>query len=117
MKRDDPVVAAINQSAVQLRARRVASLADPNTPLWKRKLLEARPPPPGSWKTQCRSRRGHAAQAVVASVIGQMKQAGLDIAGCEIDPREGTVKIVTGKPVEATTPDTPDSNEWDGVLQ
>ena len=42
---------------------------------------------------------------------------GLDIAGCEVTLREGTVKIVTGKPVDAATPDNPDSNEWDGVLQ
>ena len=43
MKRDDPVVAAINQSAVQLRARRVASLADPNTPPLRRKPTKACP--------------------------------------------------------------------------
>ena len=51
----------------------------------------------------------------LASVIRQMKHAGFEIAGCEIDPRDGTVKVVTGKPVDATTPDDNDSNEWDGV--
>lgn len=118
MKRDDPVVAAINRSAEQLRARAAARLADPNTPPWKRKLLEAKPPP--SWELEDpmpKPTRTRQRKPSLATVIGQMKQAGLDIAGCEVNPREGTVKIVTGKPVDAATPDNPDSNEWDGVLQ
>jgi hypothetical protein len=44
----------------------------------------------------------------VASVIQQMKRAGVEIAGCEINPRDGTVKVITGKPVggEIDTDDT-----------
>jgi hypothetical protein len=53
----------------------------------------------------------------VVSAIRQMKRAGLDIAGCEFNPRAGTFKVIAGKPVDAATPDNPDSNEWDGVLQ
>jgi hypothetical protein len=33
----------------------------------------------------------------VASVIRQMKRAGVEIAGCVINPRDGTVKIITNK--------------------
>ena len=46
-----------------------------------------------------------------------MKRAGVEIAGCEVNPRDGTVRVVSGKPSEATTPDSTDTNEWDGVLQ
>lgn len=35
----------------------------------------------------------------VASVIRQMQRAGVEIAGCEINPRDGTVKVISGKPV------------------
>src|SRR4051812_20031752 len=33
----------------------------------------------------------------LAAAIRQMKQAGLDIAGCEVNPREGTFKVIAGK--------------------
>lgn len=35
----------------------------------------------------------------VSSVIRQMKRAGVEVAGCEVNPRDGTVRIITGKPV------------------
>ena len=35
----------------------------------------------------------------VASVIRQMKRAGVEVAGCKINPHDGTVMVVTGKPV------------------
>jgi len=52
----------------------------------------------------------------VASVIRQMKRAGVEVAGCEVQ-RDGTVKVISGKPSE-TTADNNDSNEhneWDTV--
>ena len=49
----------------------------------------------------------------VASVIRQMKRAGIEIAGCEINPRDGTVRVITGKPVQMKADD--DRNEWDTV--
>ena len=49
----------------------------------------------------------------LASVIRQMKRAGLDIAGCEINPRDGTVKVVTGKPVDASDSDSDDTRSPD----
>ena len=49
----------------------------------------------------------------VASVIRQMKLAGVEIAGCEINPRDGTVMVVSGKPVPMQADD--DHNEWDTV--
>jgi hypothetical protein len=66
MRQDtEPVPAAVQRWADQLRARRAARLADPNTPPWKRKLLEARPPPdwelegpmPTQTPTRARKRR------------------------------------------------------------
>ena len=52
----------------------------------------------------------------VASVIRQMQRAGVEVAGCKINPHDGTVMVITGKPGE-TTADNNDSNssEWDGV--
>ena len=113
MRRDDPEVAAINRSAEQLRARAAARLADPNTPPWKRKLLEARQPP--AWELEDpmpKPTRTRQRKPSLASVIVQMKHAGLDIAGCEI-AREGTVKVVTGKPVDASDSDSDDTRSPD----
>ena len=28
-----------------------------------------------------------------------MQRAGVEVAGCEINPRDGTIKVITGKPV------------------
>jgi hypothetical protein len=43
----------------------------------------------------------------VANVIRQMKRAGVEIAGCEINPRDGTVKVLSGKPAgDIDTDDT-----------
>jgi hypothetical protein len=41
-----------------------------------------------------------------------LKQAGFEITGCDLQ-RDGTIKIITGKPV-GTEPDD-DYNEWDTV--
>jgi hypothetical protein len=48
----------------------------------------------------------------VASVIRQMQRAGVEVAGCKINPRDGTVVVIT-KPGEAAMLD---SDEWAGVL-
>lgn len=110
----------IAREAEQDRARRRARLADPNTSPLQRRLDEARLRPPLPWwetgepppPKPTRKRK----RTAIASVIRQMQRAGVEIAGCEINP-DGTVRVVTGKPSEATTPDSADSNEWDGVLQ
>jgi hypothetical protein len=51
----------------------------------------------------------------VARVIQQMKRAGVEIAGCEINPRDGTVRVLAGKPIDGVDIDdtTPiDRSEW-----
>jgi hypothetical protein len=50
----------------------------------------------------------------VASVICQMKRAGVEVAACEVQ-RDGSIRIITGRPGE--TPDNNNSDEWDSVLQ
>ena len=54
----------------------------------------------------------------VTSVIREMKRAGIEIAGCEINPHDGTVRVITGKPSEATTATKQRRapQEWDGVV-
>ena len=73
-------------------------------------IVIARQPALRAGRTPTRTRER---KPTVASLIGQMKRAGLDIAACEINPREGTFKIVTGKPVQMNADD--DRNEWDTV--
>ena len=51
----------------------------------------------------------------VASVIRQMKRAGVEVVGCEINPRDGPVELICGQPVQMKADD--DRNEWDSVLQ
>jgi hypothetical protein len=51
----------------------------------------------------------------ITSVIRQMKRAGVEIAGCKVDPRDGTVLVLTGKPDETTTPETTDDHSWDDI--
>ena len=60
----------------------------------------------------------------VSSIIRQMQRAGVEVAGCKVNPRDGTVMVVSGKPSETpdinntdtdTDTDT-DNNDWDGVL-
>ena len=107
------------REAEQLRRRR-ARLADPNTSPLQRMIDEAylrgpppwwelgEPPPPKPTQT-------HKRKPSVASVIHQMQKAGVDVAGCEINPRDGTVIVRTGKPVGDTDMDdaTPiDRSEW-----
>jgi hypothetical protein len=46
----------------------------------------------------------------VAGVIRQMQRAGVDVAGVEISPHEGAIKVISGKPVgvidtDAASPD------------
>ena len=52
----------------------------------------------------------------VARVIQQMKRAGVEIAGCEVNPRDGTVKVIAGKPVDGSNIDIDetaiDRSEW-----
>jgi hypothetical protein len=48
----------------------------------------------------------------LATAIRQMTRAGLSIAGCEINPRDGTFKLIIGKPVQMNADDR---NEWDTV--
>jgi hypothetical protein len=46
-------------------------------------------------------------------VIRQMQRVGVEVAGCSINPRDGTVMVLTGKPVGMKADD--DRNEWDTV--
>jgi hypothetical protein len=87
-----------------LRARQAARLAGPSAALWGA-LYGVQQPPPRPTRT--RKRRPSA-----APVIRHLKQAGFEITGCDIQ-RDGTIKIITGKPV-GTEPDD-DYNEWDTV--
>lgn len=49
----------------------------------------------------------------LASVILAMKRAGVEIAGCEVNPRDGTVRVVSGKPVGGIdTDDTSPDPRW-----
>ena len=52
----------------------------------------------------------------VARVIQQMKRAGVEIAGCEINPRDGTVRVLARKPVDggdvAIDEAATDRSEW-----
>ena len=53
----------------------------------------------------------------IASVIRQMQRAGVEIAGVEVNPRDGAIMVRSGKPIEATTSEAgPLANEWDDVL-
>ena len=52
-------------------------------------------------------------KSTVVSAIRQMKRAGLDIAGCEFNPREGTFKVIAGKPVDASDIDSDDTRSPD----
>ena len=42
-----------------------------------------------------------------------MTRAGLDIAGCEFNPRDGTFKVIAGKPVDASDIDIDDTTSPD----
>lgn len=44
-----------------------------------------------------------------------MKSAGVDVAGCKVNPHDGTVTIITGKPGEATTPDITDTDDTTNI--
>lgn len=49
----------------------------------------------------------------VARVIQQMKRAGVEIAGCEINPRDGTVRVIAAQPTDDIEDTTPiDRGEW-----
>jgi hypothetical protein len=114
---------AITRLADRLRAAQAAALADPNTPPGRRKLLELRaaakprpwwdtenPRPPTPARTRKR-------KPSLASVIRQMKKAGVEIAGVEVNPRDGSIMVRSGKPTDATTVEPPPlANEWDDVL-
>jgi hypothetical protein len=100
---------AIQRLAEQLRARKAANpsplqrwLAQQRSPSFD----EAQQPTPRPTPTRQR-------KPSVASVIRQMKRAGVEIAGCEVNPRDGTVRVLTGKP-NVTKPDD-ERNEWDAV--
>ena len=71
----------------------------------------AQPPKP----TRPRKRK-----PTLARVARQAAKAGIPVAGYEVRV-DGSIKVITGKPNEATTPDNSNddshSNEWDGVLQ
>ena len=61
-------------------------------------------------ETRTRKRR-----PTVASLIRQIKRAGVEVAGFEINPRDGTVKVIPGKPVgdvEVTDAAPIDRSEW-----
>jgi hypothetical protein len=77
-----------------------AHLASKPLPWWE----TGEPPPP---------KRTRKRKLPVASVIRQMKRAGVEIAGCEIDRRDGTVRVIAGKPVTMNADD--ERNEWDTV--
>jgi hypothetical protein len=75
-------------------------------------LDEAQQPKPKPKPTTPRVRKPS-----LGTVISQMKQQGLDIAGCEVT-RDGALKVITGKPVDATdsemddTTSPRDRSEW-----
>ena len=49
----------------------------------------------------------------VVRVIQQMKRAGVEIAGCEINPRDGTVRVLAARPTDDIEDTTPiDRGEW-----
>jgi hypothetical protein len=51
----------------------------------------------------------------LAHVVKQAVKAGIEVAGYEV--RDGSIKVITGKPSEATTIEAePLANEWDDVL-
>ena len=45
------------------------------------------------------AKRTRKRKPTIASVIRQMKRAGVEVAACEVNPRDGTVKVISGKPV------------------
>ena len=57
--------------------------------------------------------RGRTRKPSVARVIQQMKRAGVEIAGCEINPRDGTVRVIAAQPTDDIEDTTPiDRGEW-----
>jgi hypothetical protein len=103
MKHDtNPVSTEVQRLADQLRARRAASLADPNTPPWRRKMLEAlqranetRQREEAQRPTPTRTRRR---KPTLAGVARQASKAGVNVARYDVRP-DGTISIVTGRPV------------------
>jgi hypothetical protein len=102
MRDTNTVPDAIKRLAGQLSAARAARLADQNTHPTLRLMIEAQQraaafddaqqPEPKPTRTRQR-------KPTVASVIRQMQRAGMEIAGCEINQRDCTVKVISGKPV------------------
>ena len=74
-------------------------------------MPQSSPQPPKQLSKPRRTRKPS-----VARVIQQMKRAGVEIAGCEINPRDGTVKVIAGKPVDGGNTDIDktaiDRSEW-----
>jgi hypothetical protein len=112
MRRDiHPVDAEIKRMVDQLRARKAAALADPNLPPWRRKLYEAKPPPvweledPMPTRTPTRTRQR---KPTLAGVARQATKAGVEVARYDFRP-DGTISIVTGKPVGSGETDMDDT--------
>ena len=91
-------VAIKDRVAGELRARRTARLAHAAL----RQCLGSH------------SRSAASASRQSPACIRQMKRAGVEVAGCEIQ-RDGTVKVVTGKPSEATTTDDNNKTATNGM--
>lgn len=130
MTSTNTVAAEIKTLSDRLRAsaaaHRAKLLADPNTPpAYRQRLIleaqrdeaqrreEARQQEQAQQSAPTRTRKRRPS---VSGVIRQMKRAGVDVAGCEVQ-RDGTVRIISGKPVAITDTDindttTPDPSEW-----
>jgi hypothetical protein len=110
----DTVSAETKRLADRLRVARAAAwAANPNPSPLQRKLHEAQQRATvldeAQQPTPTRTRKR---KPTVASVIRQMKRAGVEVAGCEVQ-RDGTVRIITGKPSEAMMTDNNDTTTPD----
>jgi hypothetical protein len=88
MKRQiHPVSTEVQLLADQLRAAQAASLADPNTPPWRRRMLEA-------LKRADEARQREEAQQSAAGVTRHASKAGVDVARYDVRP-DCTISIVS----------------------
>ena len=108
---DHPVTAAVNRLADQLRARRLATLADPNAPPLSQMIAEAQQRAELLDQTQQpKPIRTRKRRPTLAAVARQAAKAGITVAAYDVRP-DGTIKIVTGKPVGADQMDDTASSD------
>ena len=105
----------LERLTAQLRSAKAARLADPNLHPTLRRMYEAKPLPDEAQPvkpTRTRQRKPS-----LAGVARQEAKAGVEVARYDFRP-DGTISIVTGKPVDGSeieTDDTtasPDRSEW-----